>query len=112
MGKQPRTLLELCVARAGGGWRDIPRGSRICTFVCEWAVASWDLGGDVDMPTFCRWWKLERDSAGIRLAYRHLDEFRALFPEHDTPQPLVDALPAPARVPSNPASVMSLAVAA
>lgn len=87
--REPRTLLELCVARAGGTWRSIPRGMRVCQFVLEWMVLSQIEGRPITMPDYRRFWDEPE-----RSAYRHLAEFRELFGkgknDYSDPQPLVD----------------------
>ena len=112
MSRAPRTLLEVCVSRAGGGWRDIARGTQACTFISEWALASWDADRPLDMTAFCEWWGYdERGSAAQRKAYRRLDKFRELFPDHDTPQTIVDALARPRQMPRDSSGVMMLPLA-
>ena len=89
--RQPRTLLELCVARAGGTWRSIPKGMRVCQFVLEWLVVSQIEERAITMPEYRRFYDEPE-----RSAYRHLAEFRELFGEglndFNDPQPLVDLI--------------------
>ena len=91
--RQPRTLLELCVARAGGTWRSIPKGMRVCQFVLEWLVVSQIEERAITMPEYRRFYDEPE-----RSAYRHLAEFRELFGkgwnEFNDPQPLVDFIAA------------------
>lgn len=83
MGKEPRSLLEVCVARAGGGWSDVRRGARVAELIVEWAIAREELGRDFTVSEFSRWWRhTDREQ---RTAWRRLREFRELFPEYDTP---------------------------
>jgi hypothetical protein len=89
--REPRTLLELCVARAGGTWRSIPKGMRVCQFVLEWLVQSLIEERAITMPEYRRFWDEPE-----RSAFRHLAEFRELFGEgknnYSDPQPLVDII--------------------
>jgi len=84
MGRKPQTLLEVCVAAAGGGWRDIPRGSKVALFVCEWAVASDAIGGAISTEAYAEWWRISE-----RQAWRRRAAFHELFPDDD-PQDLAD----------------------
>lgn len=87
--REPRTLLELCVARAGGTLRSVPKGMRVCQFVLEWLVLSQIEGRAITMPEYRRFYKEPE-----RSAYRHLAEFRELFgagqDDYNDPQPLAD----------------------
>lgn len=95
--REPETLLELCIARAGGTWRSIPKGMRVCQFVLEWLVLSQVEDRPITMPEYRRSYEEPE-----RSAYRHLAEFRELFGkgwnDFNDPQPLadfiVDQLPA------------------
>ena len=81
-----RTLLELCVARAGGNVRAVPKGSRVATFVVEWALASRDRGGPISTATYAEAWSLSE-----RQAWRRRAAFKDLFPEFE-PQELADVV--------------------
>lgn len=91
--REPRTLLELCVARAGGTWRSIPKGMRVCQFVLEWLVVSQIEDRAITMPEYRRFYEEPE-----RSAYRHLAEFRELFGkgwnDFNDPQPLVEFMAA------------------
>jgi hypothetical protein len=88
VGRKPRTLLEVCVLRAGGGWRDVAKGSRVALFIAEWSIAAAAQDQPLSALGFMRYWKC--DAAGERRAWRHLAEFKSLFPEYDNPQPIAD----------------------
>ena len=85
--KEQATLLELCVARAGGGWRDISRGSKVALFIGEWAIAASEQDEPLSVLGFIRYWKL--DDTAERRTWRRLGEFKELFPEYENPQPFV-----------------------
>ena len=91
--REPRTLLELCIARAGGTWRSIPKGTRVYQFVLEWLMLSQIEGRAITLPEYRRFWDEPE-----RSAYRHLAEFRELFGkganDFNDPQPLVDFIAA------------------
>jgi hypothetical protein len=113
VSRPPRTLLELCVARAGGrkvtDWRAIAKGGRVATFLGEWAVASWDTGEPIeDVYALCRWWGRKRGSTAERRTYARWDEFRQLFPDLASPQVLVDLLGRPTRSEREPAAVLNM----
>jgi hypothetical protein len=61
-----------------------PKASRVASFVVLWAMALEDLGND-DL-TLTEWKRWSNESE--RSAWRHLAEFRELFPEFETPTPL------------------------
>lgn len=81
-----RTLLELCVARAGGNLRAIPKGSSVAAFVVEWAIASRDRGGPISTATYAEAWSMSE-----RHAWRRRAAFHELFPDLD-PQELADVV--------------------
>lgn len=70
--RAPRTLLEVCVARAG-----MAKGARIAEFVITWAIATDALGHEPTVEEVAEWWR-ERTP---RTLYRRLHDFRAAFPE-------------------------------
>ncbi len=61
-----------------------PKASRVAGFVVEWALALDELKADDLTLTEWRNWSLQSQ----RTAWRHLAEFRELFPEYETPTPL------------------------
>jgi hypothetical protein len=73
------TLLELCVALGG-----LRKGTRVCSFVTAWAIASRRLGRAITVEEYAEYWREEE-----RTAYRRQAEFRELFPERD-PQEAAD----------------------
>lgn len=87
-------LLEVCMRRAGGPFRGGWRGQQVAEFVTCWAIAEADLGRPVaSMAEFLGWWQ---GAYAERTAYRRLEQFRELFPEHEWPReitaPLVAAI--------------------
>jgi hypothetical protein len=89
--RKAQTLLEVCVARAGGGWREIPKGMRVWQFIVQWTVLSQLEDRPVALMEYADFWD-EPD----RTAYRHLKEFRELFGDgaegFRDPQPIADRL--------------------
>ena len=62
----------------------MPRASRVATFVVQWALAMDDLDADeLTLTEWRRWW-----NESERTSWRYLAEFRELFPEYETPEPL------------------------
>jgi hypothetical protein len=68
--------------------RAIPKASRVAEFVVTWAVAMDELADDELTLSDWRRWANESD----RTAWRHLAEFRELFPEFETPTPIAREL--------------------
>jgi len=61
-----------------------PKASRVAAFVALWATALIDLDVDVlGIEEYGEW-----ASESTRTAYRRLADFRALWPEYDTPNEL------------------------
>ncbi len=61
-----------------------PKASRVASFIVCWALAMWDEGVDeYSITEFQRYW-----NESERQAYRVQNEFRALWPEFDTPNEL------------------------
>lgn len=83
--RPPRTLLELCVARAG-----LIKGAKLAEFIASWAIATGGLGHEPGVREFAEWWRLRSP----RTAFNRLRDFRAAFPEYDTPGPLAAPLAA------------------
>jgi hypothetical protein len=87
------TILDLCVRQAGGQVSDVPGAARVCEFVVAWAMASQKHGGPIKVEgtpgSFRAYWG---SGFSRRAVYYRLSEFRQLFPELDTPQPLADLL--------------------
>jgi hypothetical protein len=80
------TLLELCIAHAGG----VRRGARVAGFIVAWAIASESAGGPITIERgFLEYWG---HGYNERTAYRHLQDFRATFPGHDNPQAFAEKL--------------------
>jgi hypothetical protein len=75
-----RTIMEACVSKQG-----LLKGSRTCSFIACWAIASNALGRPITLDEYADWWK---DSE--RTAYRHQADFREVFPQYPNPQPIVD----------------------
>ena len=80
----PKTLLEVCVAAAGGDLRSIRVGGQVCEFILEWTIATKALGHEPGIEEFGKWWKHSEKMQ--RTAYRRLALFRELFPDEDTPK--------------------------
>lgn len=80
MGKTPTTLLEICVAAAGGRWRDIGKGTRAATVIIEWAWASYDDhdGEPISTYEFAEYW-----GTSDRNAWRRKKLFHDVFPARD-----------------------------
>lgn len=78
--KQARTLIEVAVARAG-----LMRGSRVTKFVTEWTLVVQAVGHPITLAEFAEWW-----SEPMSTAYRRQAQFREVFPELETPQPIAD----------------------
>ncbi len=66
----------------------MPKANRVATFIVEWALALHDSDGEELTLTEWRRWSNESE----RTAWRHLAEFRELFPEFETPTPLATQL--------------------
>jgi hypothetical protein len=61
-----------------------PKASRVAGFIVQWAIAMRDEGKDeFSITEYQRWW-----NEGERQTYRLQKEFRELWPELDTPDPL------------------------
>jgi hypothetical protein len=79
--RDPRTLLELCIARAGavrgrpGGFLDVRRGGVAATRVVLWALASKPLGRVAPTASYAEFWRLSE-----RQAWRHRADLHELFP--------------------------------
>ena len=82
--REMNTILEVCLAAAGGEIRAIPKAAKVCEFILEWAVATKALGHDPGIEEFGRWWKHSEKMQ--RTAYRRLALFRELFPDEGTPK--------------------------
>lgn len=95
MARQKVSVFELVVARAlerYGYMKGGRVGGRMVAFVIEWAkyqAATGDSPGNAN--AFAIWAALPRATA-----YRRLDEFCELFPEHQTPAPLARYVDVPA----------------
>ena len=82
--REMNTILEVCLAAAGGDLQAIPKAAKVCEFILEWAVATSALGHNPGIEEFGRWWKHSEKMQ--RTAYRRLALFRELFPNEDTPE--------------------------
>jgi hypothetical protein len=80
VAKRDPTIMEVAISRAG-----VLKGGRVCAFITQWAIASQSLGRSITREEYADWW---RESE--RNVYRHLADFRAVFPGFDTPQPMAD----------------------
>jgi hypothetical protein len=87
--RPPRTLLELCVARATGdptSLRDAvaatPKGMRVAMYVVEWAIAL-AAGCEPEVRAVAAWWREPEATA-----YRRNRDFRELFPRDANPERL------------------------
>lgn len=81
MAREPRSLLEQCVA--GGG---AMKGMRVATFIVQWAIAQSVLGPGMTLEQAARWWRENE-----RTWYRRLKDFRSVYELRD-PGPLVPAI--------------------
>jgi hypothetical protein len=81
------SVMNLCVARAieqHGMIKGGRVGGRMAAFVIEWAQYQRDTGESPgNALAFSKWACIPKTTA-----YRRLEEFAALFPEHETPAPL------------------------
>ena len=82
--REMNTLLEVCLEAAGGDIRAIPKASRVCGFILEWAVVMKRLGHNPGIEEFGKSWK--ESEKRQRTANRRLAEFRELFPDESTPE--------------------------
>ena len=74
-------------------WKATHLGANVTAFVVEWAMALDELDVDeLGLERFAGWSSLSR-----RTAYRRLDDFRRVWPEHDTPNELARLVLAEAR---------------
>jgi hypothetical protein len=80
--REARTLLEVCVARAG-----LRKGALIAEYIIEWTLCTADVGHEPSANEVAQWWK-----ASERTAWRRLAAFKAAFPEFDNPAPLARQL--------------------
>lgn len=72
------SLLEQLYRRGG-----VMKGSRVGSYIVLWALASQELGREPTMEEFITWSREPR-----RTVFRWQAEFRAVFPEWPTPQPV------------------------
>lgn len=80
MARPARTIMEVCLARGG-----MLKGSRVCAFIGQWAIASEALGKPITLEEYADWWRESRSTS-----YRHQARFREVFPGMDTPQPFAN----------------------
>jgi hypothetical protein len=80
MAKREPSIMEVCIARKG-----VLKGSRVCSFIVSWCLASQALGREITLEEYREWW---RESE--RTAYRHQADFRQVFPHLPNPQPIAD----------------------
>ena len=85
-----RSLLEVCVAAAGGDVKAIRKGAQVCEFILEWTYATKALGHDPGIDEFGKWWK--HSDKEQRTAWLRLKEFRQLFPDEKTPARFADLI--------------------
>lgn len=74
------SVLEVCL-REGG----VLKGTRVATYIAQWALCAHELGHEPGMEEFIAWWREPR-----RTVYRQQREFREVFPSLQTPQVFVD----------------------
>ena len=79
--RQPRTLLEVAMARVG-----IRRGAKVLAFMIAWNLVRSELGREPDIEEYAEWWR-----TSIRTAYREQAMFRDAFPGETNPARLMDA---------------------
>jgi hypothetical protein len=104
------TLTRAATARAGGAeassqlgkWdalavtaRATPKAVQVATFIITWATA-WQLREDKSAAFGIEAYTREGFES-YRTAYRRLADFRELWPEYDTPQPLAELIAAEVR---------------
>src|SRR5919205_295819 len=81
MAREPRTLLELAVARVG-----MRRGARVLAFMIAWDVVRKELGREPSIEEYGEWWR-----TSVRTAYREQALFRDAFPGEENPARLMDS---------------------
>lgn len=91
--------------RAGGKFRSIPKGSRVALFVAQWSWASAKLGRPIITADYIRYWHEPE-----RTVYGHLRQFRELFPEYATPQPIAELVAAESGAAGSAEALMTAAV--
>jgi hypothetical protein len=94
------TLLELAYLRQGS----MLKAARVAAFVTGWGVVRRELGHEPSVDEYAEWWKEHRATA-----YRHLAEFRVVFPQFETPGPVLDHLEAAAARHTDPIGWKALA---
>lgn len=67
--RQPRTVLEVCVARRG-----VHRGSLAAAHVAQWAMAIDALGHVPTVVEYAEWWSISE-----RTGWRHAERVEAVF---------------------------------
>ena len=77
------TLLELAYLRHGS----MLKASKVVAFVIGWEVVRQELGREPSVDEYAAHWREHRATA-----YRHMAEFRVVFPQFETPGPVIDHL--------------------
>lgn len=75
------TLIELAYARTGS----MLKAARVVAFVVAWGQARDAAGGPITVDDYAAYWKESRSTA-----FRHRGEFRDVFPNLDTPEPIIE----------------------
>jgi hypothetical protein len=77
------TLIEWAYASSGS----MLKAARVVAFVSAWAVTARELGRDPAVDEYAEWW-----GEPLSTAYKHLGEFRAVFPGAETPAAVVELM--------------------
>lgn len=80
------TLLELCFAATGGSY---VRAAKVAAFVVAWSVVTHDLDREPTVEEYAEFWGMSR-----RQAFYEQARFREVFPQLETPAPMVELLDA------------------
>jgi hypothetical protein len=81
--REPRTVADHTYART----RSFRASYRLGLFVAQWTIAQAALGHEPNALACSEWW--EESTATW---YRRLDEFRSVFPEHESPAAIASAV--------------------
>jgi hypothetical protein len=79
--REPR-IIDVCISRGG-----LRKGVRVQTFITAWTLASQSMGRPITLDEYAEWWKQPRSTA-----FRHQAEFRAVFPQLETPQAIANVV--------------------
>lgn len=75
------SVLEVCIRKGG-----VRKGTRVATFIVQWAICAQALGREPTQGEYTEYWKEPE-----RSSWRQRAEFREIFPALETPQVFADA---------------------